>query len=122
MDRLRLRNWAMERFDDGAILEHVAFPILLITGPLMMLGGGWTPVHGWFAMKLVIVVLVFIPVEVMDFYLAHFGGNKEKIRLKGTAAEYETMIHRHWWFLIISSPIVIISIPTVIYLAGAKPF
>ena len=39
IDKARLRNWAMERFDDGAILEHVAFPILLITGPLMMLAG-----------------------------------------------------------------------------------
>ena len=26
VDKARLRNWAMERFDDGATLEHVAFP------------------------------------------------------------------------------------------------
>ena len=122
MDRLRMRNWAMERFDDGAVLEHVAFPMLLITGPILMLAGGWTPAQGWFAMKLVIVVLVFIPVEVMDYHLAHFGGNKEKIRETGDMQAYEAAIHTHWWFLIVSSPIVIVSIPYVIYLVVVKPF
>jgi uncharacterized membrane protein len=109
--RLQLRNWAMERFDDGAVLEHVAFPMLLLTGPLLMLGGGWTPAHGWFAMKLVMVVLVFIPIEVMDYHLAHFGGNKEKIRAAGSDQAYEAAIHQHWWFLIVSSPVVIVTIP-----------
>ena len=122
LDRVRMRNWAMERFDDGAVLEHIAFPILLITGPMLMLAGGWSPVHGWFAMKLVIVVLVFIPVEVMDYYLAHFGGNKEKIRAGDAPEAYESAIHRHWWFLIVSSPIVIVTIPYVIYLVVVKPF
>ncbi|MCB1684220.1 MAG: hypothetical protein R3E82_10140 [Pseudomonadales bacterium] len=122
LDAIRLRNWAMERFDDGAILEHIAFPMLLITGLMLMLVGGWTPAAGWFAMKLVMVVLVFIPVEIMDYHLAHFGGNKEKIRASGTAAEYEAAIHTHWWFLIVSSPIVIVTIPYVLYLAIVKPF
>lgn len=123
IDRVRLRNWAMERFDDGAMLEHVAFPMILITGPMLMLAAGWSPMQGWFAMKLVIVVLVFIPVEIMDYYLAHFGGNKEKIRAGGgSAAAYETATHQHWWFLIVSSPIVVVSIPYVIYLVVAKPF
>ncbi len=123
IDRIRLRNWAMERFDDGARLEHVAFPMLLITGPLLMIAGGWSPVHGWFAMKLVIVVLIFIPIEVMDYYLAHFGGNKEKIRAAGQSGEaYEEAMHTHWWFLIVSSPIVVLTIPYVIYLVVVKPF
>jgi len=122
IDRARLRNWAMERFDDGAILEHIAFPVLLVTGPMLMLAGGWTPAQGWFAMKLVLVVLVFIPIEVMDYYLAHFTLNKEKLRLAGQATEYEDAIHLHWWFLIVSSPIVIISIPYVFYLAVVKPY
>lgn len=121
-DRARLRNWAMERFDDGATLEHVAFPMLLITGPMMMLAAGWNPEHGWFAMKMVLVLLVFIPIEVMDCYLAHFGLNKEKLRLAGQTGEYEDAIHLHWWFLVISSPIVIISIPYAIYLVVVKPY
>ncbi len=46
-DRARLRNWAMEQFDDGAILEHIAFPVLLITGPMLMIAAGWSPASGW---------------------------------------------------------------------------
>ena len=108
---VRLRNWAMERFDDGAKLEHVAFPIILLTGPMLMLAAGWSPLHGWFALKLVLVVLVFLPIEIVDYYLAHFGGNKEKLRLAGDAEGYEDAMHTHWWFLIFTTPVVVISIP-----------
>ena len=122
IDRIHLRNWAMERFDDGAILEHIAFPMVLITGTTLMLIGGWNPGFGWFAMKLVLVVLVFVPIEVMDYYLAHFGGNKEAIRQSGAIEAYEPAIRRHWYFLVLSTPVVIVSITYVFYLAITKPF
>jgi len=112
----------MERFDDGAKLEHVAYPLLLITGPMLMLAGGWSPAHGWFAMKLVLVVLVFIPIEAVDYHLAHFGGNKESLRRAGEGELYERYMHRHWWFLLVTSPIVITTIPYAIYLVVVKPF
>jgi uncharacterized membrane protein len=121
-DRIRRRNWAMERFDEGAKLEHIAFPMLLITGPMLMLAGGWTPDSGWFAMKLILVVLVFLPIEIVDFHLAHFGGNKEKLRIAGDPEAYERAIHIHWWFLIVTTPIVIVSITFTFYLAIVKPF
>ncbi len=121
-ERIELRNWAMERFDEGAKLEHIAFPMLLITGPLLMLAGGWTPDSGWFAMKLVLIVLVFLPIEIADFYLAHFGGNKERLRRAGDEVAYERAIHLHWWFLITTTPIVIVSITFAFYLAIVKPF
>ena len=121
-DKMRLRNWAMERFDDGATLEHVAFPMLLLTGPMLMIAGGWHAGYGWFAMKMILVVLVFIPIEIMDYYLAHFGWNKEKLRQAGKHEEYEQAMHVHWWFLVTSSPIVITSIPFAIYLVVVKPF
>lgn len=121
-DKARIRNWAMERFDEGAKLEHIAFPMLLLTGPMMMLAAGWTPASGWFAMKLVLIVLVFLPIEVMDYYLAHFGGNKERVRRAGDAPAYERAIHLHWWFLVITTPIVIVSITFAFYLATVKPF
>tara|TARA_R110002110_G_scaffold196495_2_gene406292 strand:+ start:308 stop:832 length:525 start_codon:yes stop_codon:yes gene_type:complete len=122
IDKARLRNWAFERFDDGVVLEHIAFPMILITGPMLMLAGGWTPAYGWFAMKLVMVVLVFLPLEAIDYYLSHIGLNKEKLRLAGKVQAYETAIHTHWWFLVISTPVVIVSIPFTIYLAVVKPF
>ncbi len=122
IDKIHLRNWAMERFDDGAIFEHIAFPIVLITGLLLMTIGGWSPNFGWFALKLVLVVLVFLPIEILDYHLAHFGGNKEKIRNSGQIEAYEPVIRRHWLFLVISTPIVVVSITLVVYLAITKPF
>ena len=119
---VRLRNWTMERFDEGVKLEHIAFPVILLTGPMLMLAAGWSPNHGWLALKLVIVVLVFLPLEAVDYYLSHFGGNKEGLRIAGDAPGYERAIHTHWWFLVVSTPVVAISIPFTIYLAVTKPF
>ncbi len=73
-------------------------------------------------MKLVLVVLIFIPVEVMDYQLSHFGLNKAKIRATGTPEAYEKAIRLHWWFLVVSTPIVIVSITLIFYLAIVKPF
>jgi len=121
-EKTQLRNWALERFDEGAKLEHIAFPMLLITGTMLMLAGGWSPDSGWFAMKLVIVVLVFLPIEIADYHLAHFGGNKAKLRHAGNAKAHEAAIHTHWWFLVITTPIVAISITFTFFLAVVKPF
>ena len=122
LDRIHLRNWAMERFDDGAILEHIAFPIVLLTGILLMLISGWSPDAGWFALKLVLVVLVFLPIEIVDYHLAHFGGNKQKLRESGAIEEYEDILRLHWKFLVLSTPIVVVSITLVVFLAITKPF
>ena len=73
-------------------------------------------------MKLVLIVLVFLPIEIADFYLAHFGGNKERLRRAGDEVAYERAIHLHWWFLITTTPIVIVSITFAFYLAIVKPF
>ena len=34
---IKRRNYAIEQFDRGVILEHIAFPIILVTGPLLFL-------------------------------------------------------------------------------------
>ncbi len=122
VDEIQMRNWVMERFDQGVILEHIAFPVLLITGPLLMLAGGWTAADGWLAAKLVLVVLLFIPIELYDYWLSHFTGNKEKLRLAGKDKEYELFIHRHWWFLIVTTPIISIFAIGTLVLAITKPF
>lgn len=122
IDRIHLRNWAMERFDDGAILEHIAFPIVLLTGVLLTLISGWSPDAGWFALKLVLVVLVFLPIEIVDYHLAHFGGNKQKLRESGAIEDYEDVLRVHWKFLVLSTPIVAVSITLVVFLAITKPF
>lgn len=127
IDHIKKRNWAMERFDEGVILEHIAFPVVLISGLTLLWLSGWGPQAYWLAMKLVIVVLVFLPIECFDYWLSHFGGNKAKIR-KDTPNEdsfnsprYERAIHLHWWFLIVTTPIITVGGMTVLYLAIVKP-
>ncbi len=122
-ERIARRDWAMERFDSGAILEHVAFPLLLVTGLAMFFAGGWS-LDGftWLAVKLVIVAAIFIPMEAVDYYISHFGGNKARLRNRGDMARHEAMIRFHWLFFKVSTPLVVIFIPAIYYLAIVKPF
>lgn len=116
------RDEAMERFDTGAQLEHFAFPLVLFTGVLMVWLAGWSWQEvNWLTLKLGIVLLVFMPMEILDYYLSHFGGNKQKIRITGNTERYEQMIRFHWNFLRISTPLIILFIPTLFYLAVTKP-
>ena len=118
---IRLRNWVMERFDEGAKFEHIAFPMILITGPLLYIITGWNTGSGWLMLKLLIVVGLFIPIEICDYYLSHFGGNKRKIRDTGDMVKYERYVHKHWWFFLISTPPVMVFGVLVIFLAVTKP-
>lgn len=119
---IAMRDWVMERFDEGAVYEHIAFPIVLITGPLLYIAGGWNTGVGWLDLKLLIVIGLFIPIEVMDFYLSHFGGNKRKIRESGDMASYERHVHMHWWFFLVTTPAVMIYGVLVVFMAVTKPF
>lgn len=126
-----LRNWAMERFDQGVIYEHIAFPMILLTGPLLYFLAGFSTSIDWLLLKLLIVTGVLIPLEVFDYYLSHFGGNKRRVRESATRdtsgshsceMRYERAVHHHWWFLLVSSPAVMIFATLVVFLAIAKPF
>ncbi|KCZ46952.1 MULTISPECIES: hypothetical protein [unclassified Hyphomonas] len=119
---VRLRNWMMERFDQGASYEHFAFPVILITGPLLFWAGGFNAHVGWLMLKLLFVAGIFIPIEVTDYYLAHFGGAKHRYREAGDAVGYERAVQHHWWFLLLSSPAIMVSAMIVLYLAITKPF
>lgn len=116
------RNDVIERFDQGAALEHIAFPIVLISGLLMVWISGWQWQEvNWLTIKLGIILIVFVPMEALDYYLSHFGGNKRRIRLSGNDGRYETMVQAHWLFLRISTPLVVVFIPLIFYLAVTKP-
>ncbi|ERP90094.1 hypothetical protein Q670_14445 [Alcanivorax sp. P2S70] len=119
--RLERRNWTMEQFDRGASLEHIAFPIVLATGALMVWLTGWGMDSHWLMVKLAIVIGIFIPVEVFDYWISHFGGSKKQWRLKGDMKRYEKLMQWHWLFFRISTPLVMIFIPMIIYLAVTKP-
>lgn len=122
-ERIARRNWVMERFDKGAILEHVAFPIVLLTGAVMFWSGDWSLASwSWFSAKMLIVALIFLPIEIVDYYISHFGGNKEKIRATGNMERYETMMQFHWLFFKVTAVLIVIFIPLTYYLAITKFF
>lgn len=115
------RNWAFEQFDRGVILEHIAFPVVLITGPLLLIITGWPLLTPWLVVKLGIVLLVFLPVEAFDYWISHFGGNKRRIKQNHDEARYEYFIQLHWRFFRISTPLIVIFVPLTIFLAVVKP-
>ncbi|MDZ4731089.1 MAG: hypothetical protein SH820_14210 [Xanthomonadales bacterium] len=119
---IAMRDWAIERFDHGVSYEHVAFPIILITGPLLLIVGGWNMDSGWLVLKLLIVIGIFIPVESFDYYISHLGGNKARLRQTGDPDIYERSVQRHWMFLLVSSPPVMVFGTLIIVLAVTKPF
>jgi hypothetical protein len=118
---LARRNWAIEQFDKGAILEHVAFPVVMITGPLMYWLGPWSTDSIWLMVKLAIIALVFVPMEILDYWLAHFGGNKEMLRKRHLPEKYEASIRLHWKFLKVTTPLVMVFVPLLVWLAVTKP-
>lgn len=117
------RNEFMERFDRGAILEHIAFVILVVTALLMiwlrdidLLSGNFIAVKFW------IGVAIILPMEAIDIWISHLGGNKEKIRRSGDTERYEAMMAHHWRFFRITEPIVVVLVPLMFFLAVLKPF
>ena len=119
---IALRNWSMERFDQGVIYEHVAFPMILITGPILYVLAGWSTSANWLLLKIILVCLIAIPIEVADYYLSHFGGNKRRIRDTGDMQRYEKLIRQHWMFFLITSPAIMVTAVCIIFLAITKPF
>ncbi|GAB5453484.1 MAG: hypothetical protein Hals2KO_38120 [Halioglobus sp.] len=120
---IAVRNRYMKAFDRGAVLEHFAFPLVLATGLLMVWLAGWPWQEiNWLGAKLAIVLLIFIPMEAVDYYISHLGGNKRRIRLTGDSQRYESMIRFHWQFFRVTTPLVVIFVPVLFYLAVTKPF
>ncbi|MEQ9529843.1 MAG: DUF2269 family protein [Parvibaculaceae bacterium] len=116
------RNRMIEAFDKGVVLEHVAFPGILVTGLLMLWLGGWSLTESWWlTAKLVLVVLVFIPMEIVDYRISHFSKPKRQMRLDGETDRLEAAIAFHWKFLRVSTFFVVTTIPAAIYLAVVKP-
>ncbi len=118
------RDFAMEQFDRGVVLEHIAFPIIVITGPLLFITGNWrvTEEPSWLLVKLAIVIFIFLPLEGFDYWLSHFGGNKPRIRKSGDMEKYQRYMGYHWLFLRIATPLIGIFVPLTIFLAIVKPF
>ncbi len=118
----RLRDWVMDRFDHGAQIEHIAFPLVMISGPMLYLAGGWNTDSGWLTLKLLIVFGLFLPIEFFDYHLSHLGGNKRRVLARSGALAHERKVQQHWWFFLVTTPVIIWFATIVVYLAVARPF
>ena len=120
--RARRDDW-MDRFDRGAQLEHYALIVLVVTS-LMMLVIAQVDLTRWsfITAMLWLGIIVILPMEMIDIWLSHMGGNKVKVRATGDIERYERVMARHWLFLRASERIVVVLIPTMFYLAIVKPF
>lgn len=118
---IAIRDWVMDRFDRGAIIEHIAFPVVMISGPLLFVAGGWDTSATWLMLKLLIVFGLFLPIEVMDYHLSHFGGNKMKVLAHAGPAAREAKVHQHWLFLVVTTPLIVVFAMAVVFLAVLKP-
>jgi hypothetical protein len=117
------RDLYLELFDRGAIVEHVALAVLVVTALAMIwLAGIDLRRLTFVTVKLWIGILVILPMEAADIYLSHLGGNKARIRRTGDMARYERMVHHHTTFLRVTEPIVVVLVPLLFVLAVAKPF
>ena len=70
MELQRRLIWAYEQFDKTVVLEHIAFPVVLITGLLMFFMAGWSIDSQWLLINLGIVIGFFIPLEILDISCA----------------------------------------------------
>ena len=113
--------WAYEQFDKTVILEHIAFPVVLITGLMLFLATGWTLETPWLFAKLVIVVGFFIPLEILDFWIAHVWGARVTRARQENPDGWNSMRAQHWKFLKTTAPMIRYSVPVVIFLAVVKP-
>ena len=117
------RDDFMDRFDRGAALEHYAFVVLVVTAVLLLwLANVDLTRWSFFTAKVWLGVLVILPMEAFDIYLAHLGGNKARVRATGDAERHERVMEWHWTFLRITEPIVVVLVPTMFFLAIVKPF
>ena len=120
LEVIALRDWVMDRFDRGVIVEHVAFPVIIVTGPLLYWVGGWDTSATWLTLKLLIVAGIIVPMECFDYHLSHFAGNKRNAEARGGPEERERKLHQHWWFLLITTPYVIFFLFIIVFLAVTK--
>ncbi len=121
-EKRKLRDWTLKKFDDGVVLEHVAFPMLIVTGLIMVWLNGW-PLDElyWLTVKLMIIILVFVPMEIIDYHISHYAGRKSLPLKAGDMEEYERRVAYHWKFLVVSTWPVITLIPLIFFLAIVKP-
>ena len=117
----RRYEWTRWHFNNVVILEHVSFIVILPTGLILAAMFNWNQDIPWLYTKMVIVVFVFIPMEIMDITLAHFLVPRAMLGRESNPTRYRKVMKFHDRFLLVTSFIVAVTVPWVVYLAAAKP-
>ena len=121
-EELRRRyEWARWHFNKVVILEHVALIIMLPTGLMLATTLGWNQEIGWLAQKVAIVTFVFIPMEIIDIALSHWIVPRAMLGRSDQPAHYRRVMTFHTRFLRVTSYIILVTFPWVVYLVVAKP-
>ena len=113
--------WSWDQIDKLIVVEHVAWPVLLITGPLLFLASGWTLGSTWIILKLAIIIIIYIPMEAYDIWFSHYYAAYAEARKEEDPEGYKKMRADQIKFFKIVSPIVRITIPLLWFLAIVKP-
>jgi|TARA_B100002003_G_C14136627_1_gene546636 uncharacterized membrane protein len=113
--------WTWDQIDKLIVLEHIAWPILIITGPLMFLASGWSLSDPWIMMKLSIIIIIYVPIEAFDIWFSHFYSAHAEARKLEDPDGYKKMRADQIRFFKIISPTVRITIPAIWFLAIVKP-
>ena len=118
----RRKEWAQWHFNNVVVLEHIAFPLVILTGVTLFWVSDWPLDGNWLFWKLVVVLGIFIPMEVMDTWLSHWHSPRAMREREANPQGYRAATRLHNRFLDISSWVVLFLVPGVIYLAVVKPF
>lgn len=117
----RREDWVWEQLDKLIVLEHIAWPILIITGPILYLGSGWQLTDPWLFLKLAIIIIIYIPLEIYDIWFSHFYGARAHARKDEDPEGYHVMRQRQLAYFRFVSLTVRITIPLLYFLAIVKP-
>ena len=118
---LRRDEWVRWHFNNVVFLEHVAFPLVLITGGLLFAAASWNLSAGWLALKVAIILGVFVPMEILDTWLSHFHVPRAMRDKAKDPARFRAALKRQDNFLRYSSWAVLLLVPSVMFLALVKP-
>lgn len=118
----RRDDWARWHFNVIVRAEHIAFPLLLLTGLLLYVTAQWqASANPWLWWKLLIVLGVFLPMELYDTWLSHHHVPRAMRNKAQDLAAFKRAIRRQDRFIRGSLWIVLLLIPLVMFLAVVKP-
>lgn len=119
---LRRERWVRRHFNFVVLAEHLGFAVLVVSGLMLAESTDWAYAgQRWFAWKLALVFLIFVPMELLDVVLSAW---LQRVMTRDEPADAAAWARAARWqdlFMRATIPPVLIGIPIVLYLAVVKP-